>query len=410
MEMSLALALLLAGAAEAAAWPPTPQPAASPTPAEEEAPDYPLGPGHVPDFDAPGEPFKLSDLSFHLEDTFATSQSFAARVRFKDLGYLGASFDGERRGLRLTTHRLDLEAVSDNGSWDLTADFRARRFVLSSVARSLGGPGGVLLEQALALRITPDLELSGWVVGDTSRPDQRFLREAAAVLFWQSGARLEASGQYLRSFESTAAGENRVRSGLVTLVAQLGPAELTGSGSLRDTQGRFPRREGEAAGQLRVSLAPRLLLEAGARGLFEAGAGTRQHEYRGALSWLARRYTLPRAGERGRRAVELARRATEAGEYELRVFDDDAIRAQRERLSLSPQRERLRSDMEALYRAQVDERLVPLVGASLAQRQDALGAERALVAGAFVALPWPVSWPWHAQGSVSFLRLDLEHE
>ncbi len=406
--MSLLLALL-AGAACAAPSEPPPQPPAA-TAAAEEGPDYPLGPGHVPDFNAPGDPFTLSDLSFHLQDTFTTSQSFAARVRYEDFGYLGASFDGERRGLRLMTHRLELSAFSDNGSWDLTADLRARRLVLSSVARSLGGPGGVLLEQALAFRITPDLELSGWVVGDTSRPDKRFLREAAAVLFWQSGARVEASGQYVRSFESTAAGENRVRSGLITLVAQLGPAELTGSGSLRDTQGRFPRREGEAAGQLRVSLAPRLLLEAGARGLFEAGVGTRLHEYRGALSWLARRYRLPRAGERGRRAVELARRATEAGEYELRVFDDDAIRAQRERLSLSPQRERLRSDMEALYRAQVDERLMPLVGASLAQRENALSAERALVAGGFVALPWPVSWPWHAQGSVPFLRLELEHE
>jgi hypothetical protein len=409
VEVSLLLALL-AGAACAAPSEPPPQPPAATAAAAEEGPDYPLGPGRVPDFNAPGDPFTLSDLSFHLEDTFATSQSFAARVRFKDVGYLGASFDGERRGLRLTTHRLELSAVSDNGSWDLTADFRARRFVLSSVARSLGGPAGALLEESLAVRITPDLELSGWVVGDTSRPDKRFLREAAASLLWQRGARLEASGQYVRSFESTEAGENRVHSGLFTLVAQLGPAELTGSASLRDTQGRFPRRESETAGQLRLSLAPRLLLEAGARELFEAGAGARRHEYRGGISWLARRYTLPRAGERARRAVELARRATEAGEYELRVFDDDAIRAQRERLSLSPQRERLRSDMEALYRAQVDERLVPLAGASLVQREDALSAERTLVAGAFAALPWPPSWPWHAQGSVPFLRLDLEHE
>lgn len=408
--MSLLLALLLAVEPGPAA-PPGEQPSGSTPAVAEEMPDYPLGPGAVPDFNAPGNPFTLSDLSFHLQDTTATSQSFAARVRFKDFGYLGASFDGERRGLSLMTHRLEASVSAESGAWDLGVDFRAPRFVLSTVARSLGAPGGALLEQAAAFRVTPDVELSGWVVGDTGRPDDRFLREAAANLLWQRGAHLEATGQYVASFDSTPAGENRVHTGSVTVVAQVGPAELTGSGSLQDTQGRFPRREGDLAGQLRAMLAPRLLLEAGARAHYEAGVGALQQEYRGGLSWLARRYTLPRAGERGRREVELARQATEAGEYELRVFDDDAERTQRERLSLSPRRERLRAGMEDLYRAQVEERLVPLLGVSFLQSQDALNAERVLVAAGFVALPWRPSWPWRIGSEpVPFLRLDLEYQ
>ncbi len=409
--MSLLLALLLTGDPGPAPSPAAAQPPGATAAAAEEMPDDPLGPGRVPDFDAPGDPFTLSDLSFHLQDAAGTSQSFAARVRFKDFGYLGASFDGERRGLDLMTHRLEVSVSADSGAWDLGVDFRAPRLVLSAVARSLGVPGGALLEQAAAFRLTPDLELSGWLVGDTSRPDGRFLREAAASLLWQHAASLEASGQYVGSFESTAAGEDRVHTGSLSVVAQLGPAELTGNASFQDTQGRFPRRAGETAGQLRVSLAPRLLLEAGAHARFEAGVGALLQEYSGAISWLARRYTLPRAGERARRELELARQATEAGEYELRVFDDDAERAQRERLSLSPQRERLRSGMEDLYRAQVDERLVPLLGVSVSQRQDVLDAERVLTAAAFLALPWRPSWLWRVGPEpVPFLRLDLEYQ
>lgn len=412
--MTLLLALLLAAGARPTALPgPQPGPAlAARLATGADQPEYPLGPGRVPDFNAPGDPFTLSDLRFHLSDTFRTSQSFAARVRYKDLGYLGAEFDGERRGLSLTTHRLAVSAYSDDGSWDLGADFRARRFVLSSAARSLGGSSaGALLEQALAVRVTRDLEAQAWVVGDTGRPDDRLLREAAVGLFWQRAAGLEASGEFIRTYESTEAGENRRDGGYASLLAQLGPAELSAGGSIEETSGRFPRREGDAHGEARVTLAPRLLLEAGARGRFEAGAGTRLHEYRGRVSWLARRYRLPRAGELGRRAVALAGRASDAGEYELRAFDENAIRAQRERLSLSPGREALREDMDALYRAQVAERLVPLLGASFLEREDAFAGEHTVAAGVFAGVPWPPAWPWRAsEGSVPFLLLTLERE
>jgi hypothetical protein len=109
--------------------------------------------------------------------------------------------------------------------------------------------------------------------------------------------------------------------------------------------------------------------------------------------------------------VDLARRATERGEYELRVFDDDALRAQRERLSLSPRAAELRGDMEAVYRAQVGARAVPLLGVDVRHRDDSLTGESALAARALVGVPWPPAWPWQgSDASVPFLQLDFEHE
>jgi hypothetical protein len=109
--------------------------------------------------------------------------------------------------------------------------------------------------------------------------------------------------------------------------------------------------------------------------------------------------------------VDLARRATERGEYELRGFDVDALRAQRERLSLSPHAAELREDMEAVYRAEVEERAVPLLGVEVRHRDDSLTGESALVARARVGVPWPRAWPWRgSEASVPFLELGLEHE
>ncbi|HXY42311.1 MAG TPA: hypothetical protein VEQ10_21725, partial [Vicinamibacteria bacterium] len=388
---------------------PSLQPAPTP-PTGAELPSYPLGPLAVPDFLAPGHPFTLTDLDFHLQDTVRTDQAFTARVKFKDLGYLRADFEGETRGLTLTTHRLEVSAFDTNGSWDLTADYRGRRFVASGVVRRLGSDSGRLVEGSLDFRLTREVELQTFVVGDSSRPDERFLREAALGVFWQHGSALETGAQFERSYESTLAGENRHDLSSGSVIAQLGAAELSGFGSYEDVQGRFPRRLGEASGQARWSVAPKLLLEAQADGNFEAGAGTRSHLYRGALTWFGRRFTLPRAGELARRSLALSREAFRRGEYEFASFDVDGLRAQRERLGLSPQKQALVSDMEAGYRAEVAERPLPLAGVEVRQTDDALADVRGWSVLAFLGMPWPPALPWRAsEGSVPFLRLDLMH-
>jgi hypothetical protein len=229
---------------------------------------------------------------------------------------------------------------------------------------------------------------------------------------WQRAAWLEAVGQYAREYTVTEArSENRTDSGRLSLVAQLGRAEVTAEGSLEDTQGRFPRRESDAIGRVRVPLGTRLWLEGGASGRFDSEAGELRHAYQGSLTWLARPLPLPRAGQTAVRALALARHATTAGEYELRAFDEDGLRAQRERLSLSPHAADYREEMEALYRAQLAERAVPLLGLELRQREDRFNGEEALTARALFGVPWPPAWPWRASAScVPFLRLELEHE
>jgi hypothetical protein len=396
MSPAWLLALALAGEPPGAAPPPT----------------YPLGPLSAPDFLAPGDPFTLTDLRYSMSDSGDAVHAFAARVRYRSLGYLGVEFDGERQGVSLQTHRLALAASAENGSFSLDAEWRARRFVFSADAHARGRGAGWTLGPTVSFRLTPDVELFGWATADTERPSGRSLTSTGTGAFVQRGAWLEAQGEYSRSYVVTDAGsENRTDSGRLRLLVQAGRAELGAEASLEDTQGRFPRREGDLAGRLRLPLAPRLLLEGGGGGRFDREAGALRHDYGGALTWFGRRFTLPRAGDAARRAVDLARLATERGEYELRAFDDDALRAQRERLSLSPHAAELRGDLQAVYRAQVEERSVPLLGLEVRHRDDSLTGESALVARALVGVPWPPAWPWQGhETSVPFLRLDLEHE
>ena len=406
------LVLALAGEPPVAASTPAAGQAAEAVPAP--LPTYPLGPLPVPDFLAPGRPFALTDLRYSLRDSGDAKQAFAARVRYRSLGYLGVEFDGDRQSVSLETHRLSLGASTENGVWTLGAGWRARRVIASADARETGegDARGWALGPTVQFRVTPDVEVYGWATGDTAKPEGRFLTAAGLGAVWQRGAWLEAVGQYARSYELTGAGsENRLDAGRLSVVAQLGRAEVVAEGSLEDTQGRFPRRESDAVGRVRLPLAPRLLLEGAVLGRFDWETGPLRHQYAGALTWFGRRFRLPRAGLVGRRAVDLARRATEAGEYERRVFDDEALRAQRERLALSPRAAELREDMEAVYRAQVEERSVPLLGVEFLSRDDTLTGESSVATRALVGVPWPAAWPWRAgEGSVPFLRLDLEHE
>ena len=412
MSPAWLLALALAGEPPVPEPPQTEPPLAEPQPVP--LPAYPLGPLKVPDFLAPGRPFTLTDLRFGVSDSGDAEQQFAARVKYGSLGYLGVEFDAERQGLSLETHRLRLAASTEDGSLSLGAGWRTSRFILSADARKRRDEddGEWTFGPTVEFRLSQDLELFGWAEGDSAKPEERLLTAAGLGAVWQRGAWLEAAGEYFREYEVTGNGdENRLDAGRLSIVAQVGRAEVFAEGSIEDTEGRFPRQESDVAARLRVPLLPRLLIEGSGRGRFDWEAGSLRHEYGGALTWFGRRFTLPRAGLAARRSVDLARRANERGENERRVFDDDRRRAQRERLALSPRAAELREDMEAVYRAQVEERSVPLLGAEVLYRDDVFAGESSLAARALLGVPWPPAWPWRAgEGSVPFLQLDLEHE
>jgi hypothetical protein len=375
---------------------------------------YPLGEKDVPDLVAPRGPFQLVDLRYSLSDTDTTTHAFAARVKVRDWGYLAAETEGERRSLSVANQRLFLGVSSDQGNWGAAGEYRARHFLLGADARQHddAGTDGWHLGTSLSLRLTRDLELLGDMGGDTAKPDDRFLRTVGAGALWQWRSAIEALGAYRREYVVTDAGdENKVDSVSADFVAQIGAAEISGQGSIRDTDGRFPRHETGGTLGARVSAAPRLLVAGFAGGTVERGASTQSHAYGGSVTWFARRFTLPRSGDVARRELAMAREATAAGYNERRVFGDDALRAQRERLALSPTRNERRDTLEDLHRAQVDERLVPVLGIAVEDRAEALtGASvRSIVFS--LGVPWPPAPPWRAnEAATPFLNLAYARE
>ncbi len=400
---------LLFGPAPAQASPPAGPP--PPTPQAEDRVEYPLGPMGVPDFSAPGEPFKLVDLRYHLSDTEHTTHAFAARVKVLDRGYLGASFEGERREISWTSQRLELQASGEEGVYGLFGSYRAPRFILSTAAQTGGAAegSGWLLTPSLTVRLSPELEVYGWALGNTRKPDDRILRAGYLGFLWQRGARFEAAGEFGRQYEVVEAGfENTRDSAFVSAVGQVGGAEIRGEAWVEDVDGRFPRRQEGGSARAQVPLAARLVAEGGATVRFERSAGLRAYEYHGGLTWFGRRYYPPRASESASRALALARRSTSLDANERFALTDEDRRAQRERLSLSRHREELYDEMVGVYRAQVAERQVPLLGLELVGSEDSLPGVTTRAVRAFVGVPWPPAWPWHANdAAVPFLRLDL---
>lgn len=394
------------------------EPAGGPPGGSEEALEYPLGRSFLPDFDAAGRPFKLVDLRYSVSDTNRTTHGFAARVRVRNWGFLAAAFEGERRGMTITTQRLELSAFGEDGVYDLSGSYRAPWLFLSTEARrrAPAEARGWLVRSSVSARVSADLEFTGWASGETrplprtTRVSDRFLRAAAVGFLWQRGGHFEAAGEVAFSRVRTTGGLEYKREGAnVSMVAQMLGAEVGAGALVERSHGRFPRQESEGTVGARVPIGARLLVDGEARARFEHGASKRSHQYYGALTWFGRRFTLPRSGEAARQAVALARRGTAMGLNERRVFGGEEWRAQRERLSLSQRREELRDEMNALYRAQVAERALPLLGVEVIDGADALPGVAAQTVRAFVGVPWPPAWPWReSEAAVPFLRLDLE--
>jgi len=380
----------------------------------EPLPRYPLGSLPFPDFLARGEPLLFTDVRYTGPETEGEPNQWLLGVRWLNLGYVTFELADKQHGVSFAGHRLGLAYFGDESGNRFAASFRAARFILSADARSNEGRRGRswIYAPTLQFRLTPDVELYGWVEGDSARPHRRSLTEYGAGAVWQRGARLDANLEYVQAYTTTAAGDqNRLDTARASLVAQVARAEVTARALVEETRGRLPRREAETALGLRLPLWPRLLLEGNTDGRFDSHAGSLDHGYAGALTWFGRRFTLPRAGRVAERSLALAREATAAGEYELRAFDEDALRAQRERLSLSRRAQELRGSIEEVYRAEVEERAVPLLGVRARHRDDRLAGERVSSFGVLVGMPWPPAWPWSSsERAVPFLKLELDSE
>jgi hypothetical protein len=371
-----------------------------------------------PDFLAPGRPFKLVDLRYHVSDTEETAaqHEFDARVRVGDWGYLGASFAGDRRTATLQAHRVDVSVSEENRNWDLLGTYRTRYVLFQGEAQrrdlpisSTEGPGW-LLTPTISVRVQRDLELIASATGDTATPYDEFGRAASLGFLWQPSSKVDLSGTYEHArVANETKYENTRNTGAVTSVLQVGPTEIDADGRVDDVNGRFPRTDVETGLGARIPFSPRLLVEGSARMRFETDL--RAHEYRGAVTWYARRFYLPHTGLAAERGAALARRATALGENERKSYDDENRRLQRERLSLSPHARDLAGDMADLYHAQVEERAVPTLGFEYIDTEDTLPGTASQTLHALVGVPWPPAPPWaHSEAAVPFLRLDLTRE
>jgi hypothetical protein len=184
-------------------------------------------------------------------------------------------------------------------------------------------------------------------------------------------------------------------------------AELEAELGYERTRGRLDSHEIFTGATARVPVWSRLLVQAGSRVRWEPGVSVFEHEHSGALELHARRIRLPRTGEAAARTIALAREANRRGSNVRAAHDELARRALRERASLSPARDELQAAAAALHVAQVEERLVPLVGIEVRGGSDHVRGSRSREYRAFVGAPWPLALPWQRdEDTVAFVRLS----
>lgn len=352
----------------------------------------------------------VTDVQYALSEQPRLVQHAGARVRVGTLGYAGFAVKNQLRGLTLQTYRLDADGSEENGQHEYGASFRTSRLRLGGRVllppehepRDLSVDAGV--------RLGPDTEIAAsYLAEGRPRPfPSNPYREWALQVERQGDRGLELAVRATRSTVPTAAAFDFHRYRLAATGARaLRNGEMEAELGYERTDGRLAANEVAAAAALRAPIWSRLLAEVRTRNRWEPGVSVFEHEHAAALSLHARRLVLPRTGEASRRTTELARRANRLGANAPRGHDELARRALRERAGLSPHRDELADAVDALYAAQVAERLVPLVGVEAAVGRDAVRGIHSRSYRAFVGAPWPLGLPWrHDEDAVPFVRVS----
>ncbi|MET0552689.1 MAG: hypothetical protein ABW221_06610 [Vicinamibacteria bacterium] len=352
----------------------------------------------------------VADVQYALSEQPRLVQHATARVRIGRLGYAGGFVKNQLRGLALQTYRLDADASEENGQHEYGAAFRTSRFRLAS--RVLLPPESEPRDLAVeaGVRLDPDTEASAsYLEEGRPRPfPSNPYREVALQLERQGDRGLELALRATRSTVPTVAGFDFHRHRLAATGARaLRTGEVEAELGFERTGGRLASSEVFLGAALRAPMWSRVLVELRTRDRWEPGVSVFEHEHGAALSLHARRVVLARAGEAAARTAALARLANERGANARRGHDDLARRALREQAGLSPYREELAEAVDALYAAQVAERLVPLVGVEAAAGRDAVRGIRSRSYRAFVGAPWPLGLPWqHDDEAVPFVRVS----
>jgi hypothetical protein len=352
----------------------------------------------------------VTDVQYALSEQPRLVQHATARVRIGRLGYAGGFVKNQLRGLTLQTYRLDADASEENGQHELGAAFRARHFRLGSrlLLPPEDEPHDLSAEAGARLGVDTELVASYLEEGRPRPFPSNPYREVALALERQGDRGLELALRATRSAVPTVAGFDFHRHRLAATGARaLRTGEVEAELGFERTSGRLASSEVFGAATLRAPVWSRLLVELRTRDRWEPGVSVFEHEHGVALSLHARRVVLARAGEAAARTAELDRLANRLGANTGRGHDDVARRALRERAGLSPHRDELAEAVDALYAAQVAERLVPLVGVEATAGRDTVRGIRSRSYRAFVGAPWPLGLPWRRDDeAVPFVRVS----
>ncbi len=352
----------------------------------------------------------VTDVQYALSEQPRLVQHAGARVRVGGLGYAGFSVKNQLRAVALQTYRLDADASEENGERGFGVAYRTSRFRLGSRALlpAEGEPHDLSVD--VGVRLGADTEIvASYLEERRPRPfPSNPSRENSLRAAREGDHGLELAVRATRSTVPTVAGFDFHRHRLAATGARaFGRAEAEGELGFERTSGRLASSEVVAALTVRRPVWSRVLAELSTRNRWEPGVSVFEHEHGAAISLHARRAVLPRTGEASRLTTDLARLANRRGANVARGHDDLARRALRERAGLSPHREELAYAVEALYAAQVAERLVPLVGVEATVGRDTVRGIRRHSYRAFVGAPWPLGLPWgRDEEAVPFVRVS----
>ena len=377
-------------------------------------PAYPL-PQAERDLTRPAGPVLLTDLFLRALETSGTEQDTAFRLRLGRYGFLAGEMEGERRGLSFETTRLTTRYTERQGAHDVGVGWRQGR-IRAELAVDVGPESQdhrTVFDGDLFGRLGRDVQLQAGGTYDTDPSNEqvaagRVVRGARVGAVWKHATAFEASveGAIERLRTSGFLDEDRDRLA-ASVVLSPGFAELAAALTTEDVKGRLGRRQWLVETLAGVELGPRVVLSQSLRRRSEPVIGVFDYRLGGGLTLFARRHSFARSGDAARRMRQLTYRAQDLGLFEDRAPDDDARRAFRERLALSPHREELSEELRALHAAQVAERNVPVLGVRLSRGFNDTNGTKDWNYAVSAGLPWPPAPPWAARDTaVEFLSLE----
>ena len=358
-------------------------------------PEYPLGRLRFPALTEPADPIQLTDLNYQFSQGGNVVQGFESRIRLGSFAFLAGEVRNQRRR-SLLQHRAHRHRIE-----------RRKTNVTSSKGVIALPNGSCEHEPRGALDIHPYREphRTRRTAGGFSTPDGRFASIPIWRSFWSFSETLShplpsppgrCVGAGSASCTNAAitstcsptcrahAFERKVVSSTIWGAWRPAPPnyrtgfELESVFTYTDSNGRLASSGGFASIGLAAELGRYVVARASASNRWEPGVKWFEQDLRGGVTFYVRPHHFFRGGEVGSRVLALTRRAYELGYNERRVYDLDALRALRERLSLSARAQELAAELDEVYRAQVRERNVPQAGFELVQSSNDIVGGRLL--------------------------------